>query len=163
MKKIIKSQYKASLAMFGNAVQSCNDSLWLDDTYKHPFWRVAYHTLFFVDLYLSTSVESFRPWTKHVDELESLGPIIHKNGKLPREGPPYLKNDVQTYCELVIDKIDSSVDGLDFDADSGFPWLRFSKLELQLYNIRHIQHHAGQLIERIRQNLDEPVGWVGTV
>ncbi len=37
------------------------------------------------------------------------------------------------------------------DADSGFYWLPFNKFELQLYNIRHIQHHTGQLTDRLRQ------------
>jgi hypothetical protein len=43
---------------------------------------------------------------------------------------------------------------------SGFFWLPFSKLELQLYNIRHIQHHTGQLIERLREQKDISVEWI---
>ncbi len=162
MKQIVKSQYRASLAMLGEAITACDDALWLDPGYKHPFWRVAYHAVFFTDLYLGASLESFVPWANHVDELESLGPMIHKDGKLPKEGPPYARDDVGAYWELTLAKVGPSVDGLDLDADSGFFWLPFSKLELQFYNIRHIQHHAGQLAERVRENLDAAVGWVGT-
>ena len=161
MKQVIKSQYKASLAMLREAIRKCSGSLWLDDAYTHPFWRVAYHTLVFTDLYLSVSVDRYEPWTKHIDELESLGPMIHKGGKLPRSGPAYAKDEIETYCDLVIGGVDAAVDGLALDSQSGFSWLPFSKLELQLYNIRHVQHHAGQIIERLRQNLNEGVDWVG--
>lgn len=161
MKPVLKSQYKASLAMLREAIRKCSGSLWLDGAYKHPFWRVAYHTLFFTDLYLSVSVDHFKPWAKHIDELESLGSMIHKGGKLPRNGPAYAKDEIETYCDLVIGTVDAALDGLALDSESGFPWLPFSKLELQLYNIRHVQHHAGQIIERLRQNLNEGVDWVG--
>ena len=161
MKTIIKSQYGASLGMLDAAVSKCGDTLWLDADYEHPFWRVAYHALFFTDLYLSASLEAFTPWAHHVNELESLGPMIHKDGKMPIDGPPYTRDEVCAYGELVLQKVGGAVDDLDPDSESGFFWLPFSKLELQIYNIRHTQHHAGQLIERIRQYQHEPVDWVG--
>ena len=160
MKEIIRSQYGASLAMLRGAVDACDGGLWTSADYHHPFWRVAYHALFFTDLYFSVSFERFKPWPKHVDELESLGPMIHKDGKVPKEGPPYTQEDVVAYWEWTREKMESAVEDLDLEAESGFFWLPFSKLELQFYNIRHLQHHTGQLIERIRQNLDKEVGWV---
>ena len=160
MKHILQSQYHASLDMLRGAITQCDDTLWHSTDYHHPFWRVAYHTLFFADLYLAESLERYTPWAKHVDELESLGPMVHKDGKMPKAGPPYSMEDVEEYFRLVSAKVDPSVEALDFEAGSGFFWLDFSKLEVQLYNIRHIQHHTGQLIERIRQNLNLPVRWV---
>jgi hypothetical protein len=46
--------------------------------------------------------------------------------------------------------------------ESGFPWIPFPRLELHIYNIRHIQHHAGQLGAFLRRNKVKGVGWVGT-
>ena len=44
--------------------------------------------------------------------------------------------------------------------DSGFNWLPFGKLELQLYNIRHIQQHTGELSQRLGDHgIDVP--WIG--
>jgi uncharacterized damage-inducible protein DinB len=43
---------------------------------------------------------------------------------------------------------------------SGFSWLEFSRLELHLYNIRHIQHHTGQLVAALRQSRAATVDWV---
>jgi hypothetical protein len=53
------------------------------------------------------------------------------------------------------------VDDLDLDAESGFHWLRFDKLQLQFYNIRHIQHHTGELCERLGGTGEIEVAWVG--
>jgi antitoxin (DNA-binding transcriptional repressor) of toxin-antitoxin stability system len=36
-----------------------------------------------------------------------------------------------------------------------------SKLEHQLVNIRHIQHHTAQLMDRLRASEDIGVKWVG--
>ncbi|MCP4642238.1 MAG: DinB family protein [bacterium] len=161
MKDVIKSQFGASLAMLEDAIGKCEEALWLDASYVHPFWRVAYHTVFFADLYLSDSLDAYTPWPEHIDELEFMGPMNHKGGKMPKEGPPYTRDQVEAYLSLTKDKVGPAVDALDPDAESGFFWLSFSKLELQFYNIRHIQHHAGQLAERVRQQRGEGVGWVG--
>jgi hypothetical protein len=45
-------------------------------------------------------------------------------------------------------------------APAGFPWLPFNKLELQFYNIRHIQHHTGQLADRLRNAINIGTPWV---
>ena len=53
------------------------------------------------------------------------------------------------------------VDALDLESKSGFDWLPINKLELQFYNIRHIQQHTGELCERLGVVEDIDVGWVG--
>jgi hypothetical protein len=45
VKRSIRSQYGAALAMLKDAIEKCPDSLWADSNYVNPFWRVAYHTL----------------------------------------------------------------------------------------------------------------------
>jgi hypothetical protein len=58
--------------------------------------------------------------------------------------------------------VDAAVDRLDLTApESGFYWYRMSKLEHQFVNLRHIQHHTGQLADRLRQEADRGVEWVG--
>ena len=54
------------------------------------------------------------------------------------------------------------MDALDLDStESGFSWYRMSKLEHQLVNIRHIQHHGAQLADRLRSAADIGIRWVG--
>jgi hypothetical protein len=47
---------------------------------------------------------------------------------------------------------------LNFQSESGFYWLGFSKFELQLYSIRPIQQHGGELMERLGERAGE-IGW----
>jgi len=40
-------------------------------------------------------------------------------------------------------------------------WLSFGKLELQLYNLRHLGQHTGELMERLGTRAALDVDWVG--
>jgi hypothetical protein len=46
------------------------------------------------------------------------------------------------------------------DSASGFHWLPFSRFELHLYNLRHLEHHTGQLADRLRSVANLGVTWV---
>jgi hypothetical protein len=156
-KEVIKSQYHASLKMLRQAIEACPDALWADPEYSNPFWHIAYHVIFYAHFYLHPSEDSFVPWEKHRDEYVSLGD--------PRERledvPPFNKEDVLAYLEFCLDQVEEHVEALDLEAGSGFYWLPFDKLELQFYNIRHVQQHTGELCERLGASGDIEVGWVG--
>jgi hypothetical protein len=160
-KAVIKSQYLAALKMLRQAVNECPPEVWDDQAYKNRFWRVAYHTLFHTDLYLSLSEKEFRPWDKHIEESPLLGPMHWAGNREPKTCDPYSKEDILEYYEECVKAVEPKLDAVELDAASGFHWLPFMKLELQIYNIRHIQHHAAQLIERLRQAAGIQVGWVG--
>jgi hypothetical protein len=135
-KEIVKSQYRASLAMLRAAIERCPDSLWEDPEYSNPFWHVAYHVIFYTHFYLHPTEEDFIPWEKHRDEIVSLGDSA--------EGEtPYSKEDLLEYLDFCLEQMEQQVDALDLEAESGFYWLSFDKLELQFYNIRHVQQHTG--------------------
>jgi hypothetical protein len=153
-KKVIESQYKASLAMLRHAVEKCPDSLWADASYANPFWHVVYHTLFFTHLYLSPAEADFVPWEKHRDEIVSLEKPV-------AELTPYSKTDLLDYLAHVLEQVQTQVDVLDLEVESGFHWLPFGKLELQFYNIRHIMQHTGELCERLGAHGEVEVDWVG--
>lgn len=152
--KGIKSQYHASLEMLRQAISKCPDSLWDAPEYKNAFWRVAYHALFFTHLYLQASLDDFAPWVKHKEDYEALA------RQLPQDGEPYTKGEILEYCEVCGEQVEERVASLEPDAPSGFHWLPFSKLELQFYNIRHLQQHTGELGERLGARGDIKVGWV---
>jgi hypothetical protein len=66
------------------------------------------------------------------------------------------------YWRLVNDAIDPGVDGLDLSAPQcGSPWYQMSTLEHQLVNLRHIQHHAAILSQRLRQSTGNQIKWIG--
>lgn len=151
---VIKSQYLASLAMLQEAVVKCPESLWEDREYENAFWHIAYHTLYYTHLYLQPTREDFTPWTKHRAYYQSL------TRQEPRSGEPYSQEDILEYLELCRTQVDQQVSLLNLDAESGFRWLPFNKLELQFYNIRHLHQHIGELCERLGAKGGIEVAWV---
>jgi hypothetical protein len=146
----IKSQYHASLEMLRQAVIKCPEPLWDDRSYKNVFWNVAYHALFYTHLYLATTLQSFKPWSKGKAGTNEL-----------KEGQgPYSKAEILEYFEVIGQQVEEQIDALDPDAPSGFHWLPFNKVELQIYNIRHLQQHAGELFERLGVSNGIEVDWV---
>ena len=161
-RQVIQSQYRASLDMIGEAIATCSDTLWEDPAYTNRFWHIAYHALFYTHLYLQDSGQTFVPWSKHRQEYEFLGPLPFPPHREPNIGEPYTKKEVLEFLELCRNEVEERVSSLDLEAASGFDWLPFGKLELQFYNIRHLQHHTGQLIERLRNVQDVGIGWVAS-
>ena len=165
LKRILKSQYHAALAMLRSAVEQCPDELWYDATPTNAFWQVAYHTMFFAHLYLQPNEAAFRPWAEHQGNVQHgdgiPGPADPKS-PLPLIPTPYSRAQVLAYGEFCDAMIDDTVDTLDLEsATSGFYWYAMPKLEHQMVNIRHIQHHTAQLADRLRARLDVGVRWVG--
>lgn len=159
----LKSQYHAALKTLRLAVEKCPEAMW-DDPRDGPaaFWRVAYHTLFYTHFYLQKDHESFTAWARHQLEAQCIGKIQRENDRLPRECAAYTRDDILEYCRCCDGMIDAGVDALDLEApESGFPWYPMPKLEHQLVNIRHIQHHAAALATRLRRDAGIGVEWVG--
>ena len=122
---------------------------WLSTNHKNAFWQVSYHALFFAHLYLQHDEAAFRLWEQHRGEGDGIA------------GEPYTQAQVLEYLGFCDRMIDDAVDVLDLDStECGFSWYRMSKLEHQFVNIRHIQHHAAQLIDRVRSAADVGIRWV---
>ena len=146
----IQSQFQAALEMLRRAVVQCPDELWTDSSYRNVFWRLAYHTLFYLHFYLQARAEDFIPWARHRPEYHRMQP----------GGEPYSKAEILEYCDLIRDQIDQLVPVSDLDAPSGFDWLPFNRLETHLYNMRHLQQHTGELSERLGAAANLEVDWV---
>jgi hypothetical protein len=156
VQECLKSQYHASLAMLRGAIDACPQELWTDASYVNQFWQVAYHTVFYADFYLEPSEATFVPWEHHRPDYNRFPSGPDAADLLSA----YSIDEVKAYCARCDAKVDSAVDGLDLSSpDSGFPWYKMSKLEHQFVNLRHIQHHTGQLAERIRQSTGHGVSW----
>ncbi len=162
LKKILTGQFEASLCMMNECVQKCPQEHWDGKIAKYAFWHVAYHTLCFVDLYLSPDEETFQPRDFHPRGRSELNEEFPSRRFEKREITEYLAICRQKAIETLASETRESL-----ERESGFPWLSFSRGELHLYNIRHIQHHTGQLsayLRRIDEALQDPkaVRWVAT-
>ncbi len=170
LRPILKSQYHAGLAMLRKAIEACPEPLWVNKAHRNPFWRIAYHVLFYTHLYLHTDEASFTAWERHQaniqfmddvpspSEVEELLEPVHR---LPQTGKPFTKADVLEYWSICDRMVDGAIDGMDLESsESGFSWYPVSKLEHQIVNIRHIQHHSAQLVDRLRAAEDVGIEWV---
>jgi len=129
-KDAIASQYHASLDMLEQALTACPDDLWDDRSHANVFWHVAYHALHFTHLYLQRSLQDFVPWPKRRGEYESLGRGSRSSDEASDDGEPYTREEVLEYLAFCRREAEEQLASMAFDAQSGFHWLPFNKLEL---------------------------------
>ena len=154
-KTIVWRQFGAAIDMLENAVLACPDNLWGDRSRRPEYWYTVYHTLFWLDLYLSGSVEGFAPPVPFT--LDELDPA----GLLPER--PYTKDELQIYLDHGRHKCQATIHALTDEKarqHCAFGWGEVSFLELLLYNMRHVQEHASQLSLILGQKTDSAPGWV---
>ncbi|MCB0667312.1 MAG: DinB family protein [Saprospiraceae bacterium] len=152
IKSALISQYRASLMMFRNAINLCSPELWLSGRYPNPTWQMVYHALFFMDLYLYPHLDDCKSWEGHRKGYQDFE---------RKDLDPYTKPEVLQFLSYIDNRLESAVNGIDLNApECGFYWYKVNKLEHQLVNLKHLQHHLGQLQDRIRNEQGEGIGWI---
>jgi len=159
----LTSQYLAALETLRLAISACPAALWeAPPPNLSAFWRVAHHTLWFADLYVSPSQAVFQAWSKHVDDHQHIGRYVSRDSDAPPKiGAPTTQPQMLEFVAHVMDRIAPAVTACNLDGESGFFWLKFSRFEAHIYNIRHIQHHTAHLVARLREHGGISVDWVG--
>jgi hypothetical protein len=162
-KAVTRRQFGAAIDMLENALNACPPELWSapilrdqpDRTEISAFWYVAYHALFWLDLYLFGSVEGFRPPAPF--NLAELDPA----GLLPER--QFSKDELLTYLGHGRQKCRKTIESLTDEKSHQrcrFSWGEVSFAELLLYNLRHIQEHAAQLNLFLGQEFGSDARWV---
>jgi DinB superfamily len=155
-KKILWQQFGAAIDMLENAMLECPDAVWADGKSFSEFWYLCFHTLFWLDLYLSDALEGFAPPTPFtLDELDPAGVLPERVYSKP-ELLAYLEH-CRAKCRTKIANLTSEQAAVLFE---GFGWKDRSVLEMLLDNMRHVQHHAAQLNLMLRQRTDFAPDWV---
>ena len=98
LKTALAQQFGATIDMLENAMLACPDPLWQVRLWEDPqlpraseFWYIVYHTLFWLDLYLSGSSEGFLPPVPFtLDELDPAGILPER---------PFEKEELRSYLE----------------------------------------------------------------
>lgn len=155
-RSIIWQQFGAAIDTLADAINLCPDHLWTAVLWDDPdaaeygqFWFIAYHTLFWLDLYLGGSAEGFTP------------PAPFIQGRLPEK--PYPKEQIQAYLAHCRMKCHSTIEGLTEERANQickFAWIEATFLEMQLYCMRHVQEHAAQLSFLLTQHGITGFDWV---
>jgi len=150
-------QFGAAIDTLGDAIRLCPDHLWtvvlwkdLDDERYGQFWFVAYHALFWLDLFLTGTKEGFVPPSPF-------------SRALPEH--PYTKDQILAYLGVCREKCQSMIEGLtDEKAQQRcvFEWMEPSYLELQMYSMRHVQEHAAQLSLVLGQHDVTGLDWIAS-
>lgn len=165
LKSSLASQYRAALRMLREAIDRCPDEVWYDDSPCNAFWQVAYHTLFFAHLYMQVDEAAFVPFRGHqarVQHPDGFRGPADPGSPLPLLPDPYSRGHVLDYCDFCIEQVEGALGEMDLGATGcGFYWYPIGKFEHQLVNIRHIQHGAAQLADRLRAACDHGVKWHG--
>jgi DinB superfamily len=160
-REVIRSQYEAALCVVDTCVRRCPESVWQARVGHFLFNQVAFHTVFFADLYLERSEAEFKRQPFHVDN----GHIFRRYEELGDEPPKetYDVASVRSYighCRRKAADVAAAETEQSLKGPSGFPWRKCSRAELHVYNIRHIQHHAAQLSLRLRLDTGIDIPWI---
>ena len=148
-------QFGGALDMLDRLLVASPAALWTERIWPQPpsppfpppfaeFWYVAFHTLTWTDLYLAgVPEEEFAPPPPfrrgEVDSRETL----------PER--PYTLDELRGYLAALRRRCRATLADLTDEGASrpvSYPWARgqrISYLELQLYNLRHLQGHAAEL------------------
>ena len=143
-------QFALSIDRFGDVLRDCPDELWEERLWDDEpdqwvaagfsaFWYLGYHTLFWLDLYLTGAEEGFAP-PAPFDLVE-----MEAGEVLPRT---YTREELLGYLELCRRRCQETIAALSREQANRlcrFPWSELPFGELLLYTMRHVQEHAAQL------------------
>ena len=148
--QMVWRQFVVAIDALGDALRNCPDELWETNLWDDQpdqwvaagfssFWYLGYHTLFWLDLYLTGAEEGFAP-PAPFDPVE-----MEANEVLPRT---YTREELLSYLDYCRQKCQETIGALSNEEANRicrFPWGEVPFGELLLYNMRHVQEHAAHL------------------
>ncbi len=164
-REMLWRQFGAAIDMLEEALRNCPDDLWEKTLWDDQpdqwvaagfssFWYLAYHTLFWLDLYLTGAEEGFVPPTPF-DLIE-----MEANEVLPCT---YTRAELLGYLEYCRGRCQETIGTLSTEQayrPCQFAWGELPFAELQLYNLRHVQEHSAQLMMFLGQQAGKSGRWV---
>lgn len=143
-------QFDTTITSLEQALSTCPEHLWETQLWPDEpnqwvaagfsrFWYLAYHTLFWLDLYLTGAEEGFMP-PAPFDLVE-----MQANESLPRT---YTRAELLEYLAHCRQACQTTINNLSTEQAlrmCSFAWGQVPFGELLLYNLRHVQEHAAHL------------------
>ena len=155
MRNPIYQQFGAAIDALDGAIRACSDTVWLSGEKWFQPWYLAFHAIFWLDLYLSESDTDYQPPAPFTrGELEW--------GVFPDR--PYTQQELLDWLGRCRQALTARLETIATEADLKrlcvLKWGEMEAGELLLYNLRHVQHHAAQINLLVRQAGGEPAPWV---
>ena len=157
IRNILVRQFGATAQMLHESIESCPEQVWTKGLGGAAFWHLAYHTIFFLDFYLHKREADFTPAPFHRENAFNLATTP--------SGEPYSKTTLLEYLQQVRKRalpILAELTEDDLTAPSPVPWYTIPRGEFLLNNLRHTQHHIGQLNMILRAHGAKPPEWKGS-
>ncbi|HSV86086.1 MAG TPA: DinB family protein [Levilinea sp.] len=156
--EMLSRQFGAAIDTLDSALRDCPDELWQQRLWEDQpdqwvaagfsaYWYLCYHTLFWLDLYLTGAEEGFAP-PAPFDLVE-----MEAGEVLPRV---YTKDELIHYLEYCRQRCQETIATLPSTQANRlcrFAWGELTFAELLLYTLRHVQEHAAQLHMFLGQRL----------
>ncbi len=166
--EMVWQQFGAAIDMFDNTLAACPDELWTGRLWSveegpgipprfGEFWTIATHAIRWLERYLLVVAE---------DQFGSLETSTTLT-PFPEDNEPQTKSTVRDCLAQLRERCRSRLMEVTDDQAQRpitvYDWIgAITFLELQLYNMRHVQEHAAQLALFLGQHgvPDEKLDWV---
>jgi hypothetical protein len=161
-KELIANQLAAALSMLSASIDRCPAEIWNEGAPGSAFCQVAFHALFYADFYLEQgeAPELLRAQPFHQANVELFADYEELEPRAPVR--LYTQADIQRYvqhCREKAARVIAAETGATLAAPTGFGWLKFSRAELYVYSIRHLQDHAAELSGRVQRASGQESPW----
>ena len=160
LKESLWKQFGASIDMLRNAILLWPKEYW--NTNKKFFYN-AYHCLVFLDYYLTLPPKNFSsplPFTiADSDDVpdDAIDDVIPDRVYSKKELLDYLQSSREKCHTLIAGLTEEKLNERWIDEPGN---RNYSVLEILLYNMRHVQHHAAQLNLLLRREINNAPRWV---
>jgi hypothetical protein len=158
----VNKELGAAFEMLSDAIAAADDATWDSPRDKWRFWNIAYHTVFFLDIYLS----DFDPEISNVEEQYRLPEYVRDWSESVDFGnvhePAMPREVLMRFLEETRGKLRSRfADGTVADqvGEMVTSWLKMTKGAMLLYNMRHVMQHIGHLNDVLRGHGLVPGRW----
>jgi hypothetical protein len=162
IKKSYERQIGAAFTMLEHAMENANDTTWTTRINNMPFWQICYHVLWFTDYYFHADQATFRPQSFDMEGIHNYW-VKPDSQMMENQKHPISKRNMKAYSKYVRQKADQFIQNITdayFTTPSPFEWHGFPKIDLVDYNLRHLQHHVGQLDIVIRRDQNTGNPWI---
>ncbi len=161
-KQLTANQYESALCMLYKGIELCPDELWNKPIVNLLFSQAFHHTLIYTDIYLGRTLDELKTQPFHREHVEQFGDYeeLEDRPQVAR----YERDFIIAYfnhCRSKARDVMAAETEESLKTEPGCDWLPFSRAEVHIYNIRHIQHHAAQIGLRLAQQTNNSVPWVG--
>ena len=156
---ILLNQYNAALSMLENCINNYKDDIWYNsDNYLNPAWQIAYHTIYYANIYCSSSRKEIVHWENEIADYNMLKRT--SKSKRKKADKKYSQKEMKDFLNFVKKNIPQYLTNMKPDNKCWPNWYNLQQNEFHINNIRHIQHHTAQLIERHDIIKEMPYEWL---